>query len=524
MRDALGEVQSVLVLGGGSDIGRALVTKLAARRCRTVVLAGRPEDDMETGGRGGRGPRGPPRWRWCTGSPPTWPPTRRSSATCSTASATSTSCTRRRGSSAARTPSRPTRPSRPRRSTSTSPDWCRAAWWWPTACDAQGHGAIVVMGSVAGVRARKDNYVYGATKAGLDAFAQGLGDALEDTGVRVMVVRPGFVHTKMTEGMEPAPFSTTPDAVADVDRRRAGQGLRDGVGARRAQVPVLRVPQPPPRRCGARSPIVEVTPIPRALGQTDPEPARRDLPGRRRPGRGAHTAVKGTDGDRSHRIHRTDRPQPWSTPSATRATGSGRWCVPAATNVVGEPIKWDPAPATIDAERLEGLDAVVHLAGEGIGEKRWTSTQKRRILESRTQGHHGCWPRRSPGSTHRPRCCCPGSAVGYYGDTGDRPTDEYGPAGTDFPASVCVAWEAATEAAEAAGIRVVHLRTGIVLSPRGGALSRQLTPFRLGLGGRAGERHPVHELDPHRRRGPGDRPPAHLGGVGTGQPDLARCR
>jgi decaprenylphospho-beta-D-erythro-pentofuranosid-2-ulose 2-reductase len=69
---------------------------------------------------------------------------------------------------------------------------------------------------VAGVRARKDNYVYGATKAGLDAFAQGLGDALEDSGVRVMVVRPGFVRTKMTEGMEAAPFSTTPEAVADV--------------------------------------------------------------------------------------------------------------------------------------------------------------------------------------------------------------------------------------------------------------------------------------------------------------------
>jgi decaprenylphospho-beta-D-erythro-pentofuranosid-2-ulose 2-reductase len=80
---------------------------------------------------------------------------------------------------------------------------------------AQGHGTLVVLSSVAGERVRSDNFVYGATKAGLDGFAQGLGDALQGTGARVMVVRPGFVHTRMTEGREPAPFSTTPDAVAD---------------------------------------------------------------------------------------------------------------------------------------------------------------------------------------------------------------------------------------------------------------------------------------------------------------------
>jgi decaprenylphospho-beta-D-erythro-pentofuranosid-2-ulose 2-reductase len=93
---------------------------------------------------------------------------------------------------------------------------------------AQGHGAIVVMSSVAGVRARKDNFVYGSTKAGLDAFAQGLGDSLVGTGVRVMVVRPGFVHTKMTEGMDAAPFSTTPDKVAQV--------IVDGLAAGRETV------------------------------------------------------------------------------------------------------------------------------------------------------------------------------------------------------------------------------------------------------------------------------------------------
>lgn len=79
----------------------------------------------------------------------------------------------------------------------------------------QGHGTLVVISSVAGERVRAENLVYGATKAGLDGFAQGLGDALQGTGARVMVVRPGFVHTRMTEGRDPAPFSTTADAVAD---------------------------------------------------------------------------------------------------------------------------------------------------------------------------------------------------------------------------------------------------------------------------------------------------------------------
>ncbi len=90
---------------------------------------------------------------------------------------------------------------------------------------AQGHGTLVVLSSVAGVRARRDNFVYGSTKAGLDGFAQGLGDSLAGTGARVMVVRPGFVATKMTDGMEPAPFSTTADAVAGdiVDGIRRGR-------------------------------------------------------------------------------------------------------------------------------------------------------------------------------------------------------------------------------------------------------------------------------------------------------------
>ena len=90
---------------------------------------------------------------------------------------------------------------------------------------AQGHGRLVVLSSVAGERVRKANYAYGSTKAGLDGFAQGLGDALHGTGASVLVVRPGFVHTKMTAGLPPAPFATTPAAVADatVKALRAGR-------------------------------------------------------------------------------------------------------------------------------------------------------------------------------------------------------------------------------------------------------------------------------------------------------------
>ena len=213
MRDALGEVQSVLVLGGGSDIGRALCTRLARGRCSTVILAGRPEDDME----------------------PVAEAVRSAGATTVELvhwEATDTAGHRKviddvfdrfgdidlvyvpagiLGSQEA---------------FEADPAFAAVAaeinyGGIMSAClvvadrlKAQGHGTIVLMSSVAGLRARKDNFVYGSTKAGLDAFGQGLGDSLVGTGVDVMVVRPGFVHTKMTEGMDAAPFSTTPDKVA----------------------------------------------------------------------------------------------------------------------------------------------------------------------------------------------------------------------------------------------------------------------------------------------------------------------
>jgi decaprenylphospho-beta-D-erythro-pentofuranosid-2-ulose 2-reductase len=177
VRDALGEVQSVVVLGGGSDIGRALCVRLARGRCDTVVLAGRPEDHMDVVEDLVYVPAGILGSQEAFDSDPAFA----AKAVEINFAGLVSSCL----AVAAR-------------------------------MRAQGHGTIVVMSSVAGVRTRKDNFVYGSTKAGLDAFAQGLGDSLVGTGVRVMVVRPGFVHTKMTEGMDAAPFSTTAEQVADV--------------------------------------------------------------------------------------------------------------------------------------------------------------------------------------------------------------------------------------------------------------------------------------------------------------------
>jgi uncharacterized protein (TIGR01777 family) len=148
-------------------------------------------------------------------------------------------------------------------------------------------------------------------------------------------------------------------------------------------------------------------------------------------------------------------------------------------------ITWDPTAGTIDAEALSGVDAVVHLAGEGIASGPWTKAQRARIRDSRVDGTT-LLSRAIADLDAPPSVLLSGSAIGFYGDRGDaRVTEADGP-GDDFLAEVCVAWEAATAPAEAAGIRVAHLRTGIVLDRSGGALGKQLPLFRLGLGGRAG--------------------------------------
>jgi decaprenylphospho-beta-D-erythro-pentofuranosid-2-ulose 2-reductase len=223
VNDALGQPQSVLVLGGGSEIARALTRRLIAARARTVVLAGRP------------------------GS---------ASLAAAVADATDAGAAVRTVELDANDPA-------------SAADAVDAAFDGPGDIDlvvvafgvlgnqavaeadplqaietltidytaqvvaglaaarrlkAQGHGTIVALSSVAGVRVRRTNFVYGSTKAGMDGFYQGLGDALVGTGAKVVIVRPGFVVGRMTEGMQPAPFATDPDAVAAAIVRALARG------------------------------------------------------------------------------------------------------------------------------------------------------------------------------------------------------------------------------------------------------------------------------------------------------------
>ena len=152
--------------------------------------------------------------------------------------------------------------------------------------------------------------------------------------------------------------------------------------------------------------------------------------------------------------------------------------------VAGE-IAWDPAAGTIDATGLVGIDAAVHLAGAGIGDKRWTDSYKQEILDSRVKGTE-LLASTLAGLDPKPAVMVSASAIGWYGDRGDEILDETAPQGAGFLADVTAAWESAAEPAVAAGIRVVHPRTGIVLSKDGGALQRLLLPFKLGAGGRTG--------------------------------------
>jgi hypothetical protein len=152
----------------------------------------------------------------------------------------------------------------------------------------------------------------------------------------------------------------------------------------------------------------------------------------------------------------------------------------------GDTLGWDPAKGTIDAAGLEGLDAVVHLAGVGIGDRRWTGSRKQEILRSRTEGT-GLLATTLAALSHPPAAFVVGSATGFYGDGGDRELTEDSPAGSGFRAEVCVAWEASARPAADAGVRTVLLRTANVLTPDGGLLPFLLTPFKLGLGARFGE-------------------------------------
>ena len=148
-------------------------------------------------------------------------------------------------------------------------------------------------------------------------------------------------------------------------------------------------------------------------------------------------------------------------------------------------IWWDPSEGRIDAAHLEGLDVVVHLAGESIASGRWTEEKKRAILESRVKGTV-LLSEALARLSRPPSIFLSASAIGYYGDRDDELLTEQSSPGNDFLAKVCTEWEAATRAAVEKGIRTVHTRFGIILDDKGGALAKMLTPFRMGIGGRIG--------------------------------------
>lgn len=169
-----------------------------------------------------------------------------------------------------------------------------------------------------------------------------------------------------------------------------------------------------------------------------------------------------------------------------RLVATGHTVIPMVrrTPQSGE-IGWDPAGGRLDAADLRGVDAVVNLAGAGIGDKRWTDAHKRELVESRTKPT-ALLAEAMASLDDGPGVLLSGSAIGFYGDRGDDVVTEADEAGDDFPARLCVEWEAAAQPAVDAGIRTAFLRTGTVQAEDGGALAKMLPPFKLGLGGRIG--------------------------------------
>ena len=149
--------------------------------------------------------------------------------------------------------------------------------------------------------------------------------------------------------------------------------------------------------------------------------------------------------------------------------------------VAPDEISWDPQAGTVDLAALDGVDAVIHLAGAGVGDKRWSSKYKSEILNSRLLGTTTI---ANAVAAIKPKVFISASAMGWYGETGNRAVTEKDRAGDDFLAAVCHEWE---NAADLAGdVRTVKLRTGLVLDPTGGALGRMIPLFRFGIGGRLG--------------------------------------
>ncbi|SEN55127.1 TIGR01777 family oxidoreductase [Lihuaxuella thermophila] len=150
-------------------------------------------------------------------------------------------------------------------------------------------------------------------------------------------------------------------------------------------------------------------------------------------------------------------------------------------------VRWNPERDEIDPEGLEGHEVVIHLAGENIASGRWTERKKKRILSSRVEGT-ALLCQTLARLKQRPKVLLSASAIGYYGlHPADVDLDETSPAGDDFLARVCVEWEKATQVAKEAGIRVVNMRFGMILSRKGGAMAKMLPAFRLGAGGKIGD-------------------------------------
>ncbi|MFP1623980.1 TIGR01777 family oxidoreductase [Streptomyces sp. 5K101] len=151
----------------------------------------------------------------------------------------------------------------------------------------------------------------------------------------------------------------------------------------------------------------------------------------------------------------------------------------------GDEVEWDPRRQYVDVAGLVGCDAVVHLAGAGVGDRRWTPEYRREIRDSRVLGTAAIAEAVASLDTP-PKVLVSGSAVGFYGDTGDRPVDEDAPPGDGFLPGVCVEWEEAAAPAQEAGVRTAFARTGLVVARHGGAWGRMFPLFRAGLGGRLG--------------------------------------
>ncbi|GAA3804964.1 TIGR01777 family oxidoreductase [Streptomyces chiangmaiensis] len=151
-------------------------------------------------------------------------------------------------------------------------------------------------------------------------------------------------------------------------------------------------------------------------------------------------------------------------------------------------VRWDPEEQYIDAAGLLGCHAVVNLAGAGIGDHRWTDTYKKTLRDSRVLGT-AALAEAVASLPEPPRVFVSGSAIGYYGETGDRAVDETAPPGDGFLPSLCVEWEGAADAAQEAGVRTVFVRTGLVVAREGGAWGRLFPLFKAGLGGRMGDGH-----------------------------------